>query len=167
MVNFDTSWMMGVTKPRKTVAPRKMRIASSFFRYLPLVMNPCALIVYKKLEMKVTKMPVSTSELSSKSRSAITVGIVALFLSLMNDDEEKESRRYRLRSSNSSAMFSSSSMSSSSSTCSCRCCMKYSVRQFGHSTSDSPDFRIHRCPQKGQFSFFMPTPCAENILLGV
>ncbi len=45
MVSFDTSWISGVKSPKKTVAPRKMRIASSFFRYFPLATNPCALIV--------------------------------------------------------------------------------------------------------------------------
>lgn len=84
IVHFDTSWMIGVTSPNKMVEPRKMSIASSFFRYFPREINPCALIVYNELEMNVTKIPVSTNALSSKSKSPIRIRINNLFLSLMN-----------------------------------------------------------------------------------
>jgi len=66
------------------VAPRKIRIASSFFRYFPRWTNPCALIVYRQLERNVTKIPVSINALSSNSKSAITSGINNPFLSLMS-----------------------------------------------------------------------------------
>ncbi len=123
-------------------------IASSFFRYFPRATNPCALIVYKKLEMNVTKIPVSTNALSSKSKSPIKIRINNRFLSLMNLSlftlKRNKARSYRFRSSNSSAMVSSSSLISSSSICSCCGWMKYSVLQFGHSIIDSEDFRIQR-----------------------
>jgi len=76
--------MTGVRTPNKMVEPRKIIIASSFFWYFPRETNPCAFIVYRQLEMNVTKIPVSTNALSSKSKSAITIGINKLFLSLMN-----------------------------------------------------------------------------------
>lgn len=88
IVSFDTSWIRGVTNPKKTVAPRKIRIASSFFRYFPRAINPWALIVYRQLEMKVTKMPVSTKELSSKSQSAMGTGIGVFFLNVMQPSNE-------------------------------------------------------------------------------
>jgi hypothetical protein len=46
-------------------------------------MNPCALIVYRVLEIKVMMIPVRTSALSSKSKSAITIGIKMLFLRIL------------------------------------------------------------------------------------
>ena len=76
--------MTGVASPRRTVEPRKIRIASSFFRYFPRATNPCALIVYRQLDMKVTKIPVSINALVSKSKSPIKIGINNLFLRLMN-----------------------------------------------------------------------------------
>lgn len=94
IVSFDTSWMTGVTSPRNTVEPRKIKMASSFFRYFPRWTNPCALIVYRKLEMKVTKIPVSINALSSKSTSAIIIGIVTLFLSLMNSERFLKKRLF-------------------------------------------------------------------------
>jgi hypothetical protein len=89
--NFDTSWISGVTNPKSTVAPRKIKIASSFFRYFPRAINPCALIVYKKLEMNVTKIPVRTSALSSKSKSAITIGIKIRFLRMWGFSKKNNS----------------------------------------------------------------------------